>query len=68
MNYNANLKLVLQLICVFQHYGRSVSEDVCDLLDGEQALLSEEHHHAFYRLHGHGEDLGEVGHHPLKTA
>lgn len=65
---HADLKFVFQMIQVFHYYSRTISEDVCDLLDGEQALLSEEHHHMFYRLHRHSQERRVIGHQSLKTA
>lgn len=65
---HADLKLVLQLSHVFHYYGRTISEDVRDLLDGKQALLPQEQHCMFYCLHRHSQDLGVMGHHSLKTA
>lgn len=65
---HADLELVFQLTQVFLYYGRTLSEDICDLLDCEQALLSEEQHRVFYCLHRHSQDLRVMGHHSLKTA
>lgn len=65
---NTDLKLVLQLLIVFQYYGRTISQDVCDLLGSKLALLPEEQHHMFYCLHRHSQDLGKMGDHSLKTA
>lgn len=65
---NTDLKLVLHLTQVLMYYGWTISEDVCDLLDSKQALLSKEHHHVFYCLHRHSQDLGVMRHNSLKTA
>lgn len=65
---HTDLKLVLQLSSVFHHDEWTFSEDVCDLLSGEQAPLPEEQHHVFNCLYRHRQDLGVKGHHSLKTS
>ncbi len=41
-NYQPYLKFVLQLSQILLQNLRRVSEDICDLMDGEEALLSEQ--------------------------
>ena len=63
----SDLELVLQSVQVFVDYGWTISEDICDLLDGEKALPPDEQHHKLDLFHRDGEDLGVMGNDSLKT-
>lgn len=65
---HTDLKFILQVISVFHHYSRTVPEDACDLLQGEQTLLPQERNCIPYSLYRHSQDLRVMDHHSLKTA
>jgi hypothetical protein len=68
LELHSDLELVLQSVQVFLYYGWTISEDFCDLLDGEKALLSDEQNHKLDPFHRDCEDLGVMGNNSLKTS
>lgn len=65
--YQHYLKFVLQLSQILLQNLRRVSEDACDLMDGEETFLSEQSGHHVYPLDWQEHDLGVVTDHPLQT-
>lgn len=65
---HTDLKFIFQVICVFHHYSRTVPEDACDLVHGEETLLPQERNSSPYCLCRHSQDLRVMDHHSLKTA
>lgn len=65
---HTDLKFILQVIGVFHHNGRTVPEDACDLVHGEQTLLPQERNRIPYSLCRQSQDLRVMDHHSLKTA